>query len=151
GTSQAGASDGDVDHPIVWIDLGGQLERTDRGQDLPPAPFANFVQAPLTSPAVFDRPPSDSYGAEAGISFQPEGTGWVFSASLRYGRSSSRKDVHNQTAHHGHKYAGLAHYTQYTAQIAEVIDAHPRHDESHAIADFQAGKDVGLGLFGNDG
>ena len=149
---KARAADNDADHPIVWIDLGGQLERADYGADLPAPPFASDITAPFRSPVSIDKPPPYSFAGEVGISFQPAGSDWIFSASLRYGRSSGKRDVHDQTAQILHKYEGYAvHYTHYTAQVNNVVDTRAKHREDHMILDFQAGKDMGLGLFNSDG
>jgi hypothetical protein len=147
GASQARASGDDADRPVLWIDLGGQFERTDRGQDLPAPPFDGAVQPPLPSPVTVNRPPLHSYGAEAGISFEPEESGWVFSASLRYGRSNGKKDFDDQLEHRALKYVPHRRDGYYTSP-ANILDIVNTHRESHAIADFQAGKDVGMGLFG---
>jgi hypothetical protein len=148
-TPGARASGDDADRPTIWIDLGGQLERIDRGGDLPDVPFDSSVQAPLRSPNAIDRAPPFSYGGEAGISFQPQNSDWIFSASVRYGRSSGKKHGHDQTAQVLHKYVSpVVHYTHYTPQGVKVIDTNAVHHESHSIIDFQAGKDLGLGLFG---
>jgi hypothetical protein len=145
----ARASADDADRPTIWIDLGGQLERTDRGSDLPAVPFDSYVQAPLRSPNMIDKAPPYSFGGEAGISFQPHDSDWIFLASVRYGRSSGKKHAHDQTAQVLHKYVyPILHYTHYTPQAVKVIDTNAMHRESHSIIDFQVGKDLGLGLFG---
>lgn len=67
---------------------------------------------------------------------------------VRYGRSSSHKHAHQQSYPNA--------YTKYTAygtsqvrpNAAKFIDVEFAYSERHAIVDFQAGKDVGIGLFG---
>jgi hypothetical protein len=151
-TPNAAASDDDSDRPVVWIDLGGLLERSDYGADLPTAPFMATVKAPLHSPVAADKPPLFSYGADGSISFQPEESDWIFSASLRYGRSNGRKYIHDQINNRVHDYAPpyfAGGY--YTINFGKLVDITAAQNQSHTIADFQAGRDFGLGLFGKNG
>ena len=150
-TPNAEASDGDEDRPIVWIDLGGQLDRADYGADLPTAPFMATVKAPLHSPIAADKPPLFSYGAEGSISFQPEESDWIFSASLRYGRSNSKNNIHDQKNSRVHEYVPGSRNGYYTLPWGKLTDIATTQRQSHAIVDFQVGKDFGLGLFGRDG
>ena len=88
----AGAEGADV--PTVWIELGGQLERQTAQGDVAQLPFvANYSSSPVfipDSPLHVVRPPLYSNGGEAKISFDPEGSDWILSASMRYGRSPRR-------------------------------------------------------------
>jgi hypothetical protein len=147
----ADATGSESSHPTVWIELGGQLEQMDAGQELFAPPFTtdNHIPAPETiSPLSLEHGPRRSFGGEAAISVMPEGTQWVFSASARYGRSNSHKTLHQQSypASLGETYAALGF-----PLAAQFVDAKTKHRESHAILDFQAGKDVGLGIFGRSG
>jgi hypothetical protein len=152
GTSKALASDDGTDRPIVWIELGGQLERADYGADLPTAPFMANVKAPQPSPIAVDRPPLYNVAGDASISFQPEASDWIISASFLYGRSNGKKHVHYQPNHRVHQYVpGVGINGTYTIAGGNQDDLTPAHHESHAIVDFQAGKDFGLGLFGGHG
>ena len=94
------------------------------------------------------HPPRFSVGGEGKISFEPTDTDWVFSAAIWYGRSNDSKHLHQQS------YPTKALPTQYTASQApkyrngiQFIDVRKQDSETHAVADFQAGKDVGLGMF----
>jgi hypothetical protein len=143
------AADDDSNHPTVWIELGGQLERMHGGQTQFAPPFFDAVtKGGLESPLEAGRPPIYSNGAEAVISFTPNDSDWVFSGSVRYGRSGGHRFLHQQTK-------GLMTknklYTKYFTVTAPPRYAQTRTDNSqtHVIADFQAGKDVGLGLFGS--
>lgn len=147
------------DRPTVWIELGGQLERME-GSEQPFAP--PFVTANLNnaynaqSPLSVERRSRYSFGGEGKITFEPEGTDWTFSAGIRYGRSNRAKHLHQQTST---KIVGYALYigstvlTRYGLEhpyftATRFSDVQSKRSESHAILDFMAGKDVGLGLFG---
>lgn len=143
----------DNDQPLIWIEVGGQAEHTNSAPELFSPPF--FKLTPPTELSVLtsaQKFPPYSTGFDGNISFQPEDSSWVFSAGIRYGRSSSTQHLHRQTA-------GLptVHFTffgkYHTFKPSRVIfaDAPTTAHEKHAILDFQAGKDLGLGLFGGHG
>jgi iron complex outermembrane receptor protein len=150
----------DADHPLIWIELGGQAENIS-GQGAPYAP--GFLSAYSDSailqekatPLAAQKPPLFSLGEEASISFQPENSDWVFSAAVRFGRSGNRRDVHHQTdkVHYiTYKYGKPVQKSGDNLLTQEnFVDTKVNHDESHAIMDFMAGKDVGLGLFNGHG
>jgi len=164
---QASADEG-TDHPTVWIELGGQLERVDGTGDRFAPPFTKLTLSPGPyqdgSPIDFQKPARFSYGAEGNLTIQPEGSNWVFSGSVRYGRSNNKRDVHRQTqvSHQfpNPKYERQQQYpsyfpngptapptaAKYSQNFAETTY---KHSESHFVLDFQAGKDVGLGMFGH--
>jgi hypothetical protein len=107
----------------------------------------------FSSSAKFERPPLYSVDETGKFSFQPDGSNWVFSASVHIGRSVGTQKVNQQT----YPKSFITHYSIFgvpytgrrsplSARFARTI---AKHDESHVIADFQAGKDVGLGMFGN--
>ena len=154
----AGAlAEDDADRPTVWIELGGQLERIDGSGQLFDAPFMGAVsQAGFTSPLHNERPPLFSNGAEGKISFEPDGMNWIFSAAVRYGRSNSSQHVHQQApGKQWHDYRPASTYRTgenllATATKFEFSDTLAKHDESHMVLDFQAGTDIGLGMFGRD-
>ncbi|HEY5238297.1 MAG TPA: hypothetical protein VIJ62_07955, partial [Rhizomicrobium sp.] len=89
------------------------------------------------------------------LSFEPQGSDWVFSASVRYGRSTNNRDVSQQshpkpfTVYGLGTVSGHPSIAKYVPPIANrFADTSVRNSESHAVLDFQAGKDVGLGIFG---
>jgi hypothetical protein len=154
GTScAADATASESPHPTVWIELGGQLEQMDASQELFAPPFTtdNLVPAPQTiSPLSLEHGPRRSFGGEAAISVMPQGTPWVFSAAVRYGRSNSHKTLHQQSYPTGYDKYGFGGTKVHVLPIAaQFADTQTRHSESHAILDFQAGRDVGLGIFGS--
>jgi len=149
----------DSDRPQVWIELGGQMENiTGQGQPIVPDFMSVFSMSSIlqgkTTPLQAQKPPTFSFGEEGSISFQPEGSDWIFSAGIRYGRSSNRRNVDHQTnnVHYAKYYSGVPCNPQYCSLFTQVLFANTkvRHQESHAIVDFSAGRDVGLGFFGSD-
>lgn len=156
----------DSDKPQVWIELGGQLSGLS-GAEEPLVPhFADVAMQhglPLQL-APLEAGPKHSLDAEGSISLQPKGSSWIFSASVRYGRSNARRQQYQQldpVNYHTPNWGisqyphgpgrGEPHGTQeghVTFGAVPIVDYRAQKNESHAILDFQAGKDVGLGLFG---
>lgn len=139
----------DASTPLIWIELGGQFEQLS-GQGGPFTPLfvsnTDWGADKFTSPASVQNIRAFSLSEEASISFQPAGSEWAFSGSLRYGRSSGRKFLHQQTPkliYHDTLFSFNRYITNY-AQTKAAIST------EHVIADFQAGKDVGLGMFGSE-
>jgi hypothetical protein len=158
GASVALAADDDSDRPVFWIELGGQLSRLDDGQEAFTPTFPNSPPRPsIFSPSQkFERLPLYSIDETGKVSFEPDGSNWVFSAAVRYGRSISKRDVHQQTypqPTHIHFTLPNGTHSSYigpfgVAAGARAADTTVRNGEQHLILDFQAGKDVGLGMFG---
>jgi iron complex outermembrane recepter protein len=154
---QARAADNDADRPTLWIELGAQSEQVNGFGDPFAPPFTHEIVADgFTSPLQLQSALAQSVGGEGTISFQPENSDWVFSASVRYGRANGRKSVHEQTP------GGYRHLTIVTPGgfqgsgslplgATKFSETRVTNNETHAILDFQAGKDLGLGLFGGRG
>ncbi len=157
----------DADSPQVWIEVGGQLSGLS-GQDEPLIP--NFVDVAMQHGlslqlAPLEDGPKHSFDGEGSISLQPKGSDWIFSASVRYGRSSAQRQQYQQldpvvfitpdaqaSQHPGFPGRGEPHGTEnghVTSGAVPFVDYNAQRKESHVILDFQAGKDVGLGLFGH--
>lgn len=149
------------DRPTVWIELGGQLSRLQDRQEAFAPPFVALTPPSFTPPQNAEQPPR--YGFEEGgkILLQPDNSDWKFSASIRYGRASSAKHVHHQSYPDAYNarfeaygiYSGVFTYhvtghNPVNPIAARFTEAVARESESHTILDFQAGKDLGLGLFG---
>ena len=152
---EAKAADDDGDHPTVWIELGGQLSQMDNGQETFAPSVMSARPSMFSSSQKFEKLPLYSIDETGKISFEPSGSDWVFSASVRYGHSVSKKDVNQQTypqptyfhfARSGVHYRSLE--PEGVAKAARFADTRVQNGESHSILDFQAGKDVGLGMFG---
>ncbi len=156
--STADAADSDADHPQVWIELGGQLEAVaGRGQPFT-APFmSTYADSPAfkpSSPVEAQNTSKYSFGGEGRISFEPEDTKWVFTAAVRYGRSGGNKQIHQQTPGIKLPASGTLYNCAqcvHTYDFQKFSETSAVTHESHAILDFQVGKDVGLGLFGKGG
>jgi hypothetical protein len=151
----------DVDRPTVWIELGGQLDNVSREQNVySPPSMANVTQPNLLS-ALNVQQPTSAFGIEGKISVQPESSDWVFSAGIRYGRSKATRHQHQQTANktvpisfnitlpppYGAHHVGPKYY--YPTQHVKFADGKDTQHETHLVIDFQAGKDLGIGLFGS--
>jgi iron complex outermembrane receptor protein len=158
-SSAAMAKAEDASQPQIWIELGGQLSSLVDGQetftpDFPDSPPRPSIFVPSQR---YEYPPRFSFDEEGRISFQPENSNWLFSASVRYGRSASHRDVRQQTYPSPFK----KYYYNSVLQKNVTNTAFPlaakftntvsKTSERHMILDFQAGKDVGLGMFGNAG
>jgi hypothetical protein len=147
------------DKPSVWIELGGQLERLEGGQDAVLPPFTQLSPTPgpyfPISPTEAQKPSIYSYGAEGKISFRPDVGDWDFTASVRYGRSNSKKRLHQQSfaTSVAHLPPGLlpSGGTEFVVSIPQFADYRTRNEESHFVLDFTAGRDVGIGSFGREG
>jgi hypothetical protein len=150
-SSAAMAKAEDASQPQLWIDLGGQAERVgDAPQLFAPPFFANTPSADLAPMVKAQQPPPYSLGLDGRISFSPENSDWVLSAAVRYGKSSARRHKHQQTAlPYVKQYFGSNVFSQ--PGVSQFGDGQSDFTESHLVIDFQAGKDVGLGLFGTGG
>ena len=132
----------DTDQPVIWIELGGQLNRLDDGQEkIAPPFFASVSKAGFTSPLTLEKPSPYSIDESGKIGFQPSGADWVFSASVRYGRSSGKSYRHQQT---NEIFPGFR-TIQPTEARFRYAETTTNNAEAHAILDFKAGKDIGLG------
>ena len=153
GGISAKAADGDKDRPTIWIELGGQLQRIEgQGEQFSPPFVAAIAQAGFTSPLKIEQPPHYSFGGEAKLSYEPEGSGWIFSASALYGRSNGAKKVHQQSGKTIPFYFTFGTYRHSgTIYVTRYADTKVSHSESHAVVDFQAGKDIGIGVLGGGG
>ncbi len=150
-------------HPLFWLEFSGDASVVS-GEGQPFAP--PFVHADA-NPGVFDpvsplrvqKPPPFSFGGETTLSFQPEDSNWIFSAGVRFGRSNSSRITHQQTqgpliptsSYYYQYFAGLGVPIRYASGFLGYAEFRGHNREHHTILDFQAGRDVGLGLFGHNG
>lgn len=156
GTNSARAADSDNDHPTVWIELGGQLSHLNDSQEAFAPPLMAGRPSIFEPAQKFEKPSLYGIDETGKVSFEPNGSSWVFSASVRYGHSANKKDVSQRT----YPQPNVIHYTVPGSPPAahtqnpgagRFAETTAQNDEHHLIADFQAGKDVGLGMFGKDG
>lgn len=143
-------ADESADRPTVWIDLGGQLERLDSKQTiLAPTFFDNTPPSALAPLIDSQRPSRYSIGGEGRLTLAPEGSDWTFSVSVRYGRSNAGRHNHYQSAHTTTQTLFGRQVTEQGRPLHIMGDGQASAHESHLLLDFMAGKDVGLGLFGD--
>jgi hypothetical protein len=144
----------DSDHPTVWIELGGQFNQRDINSQ-PLAPDFTAMRPSDFSPSVdFEKQSRLGFDEYGTLAIQPHGSDWVFSASVQYGRSSKDKHIRQQSNPGPQTYIGTLEFPSNTIQkyprTVRFADTAVKNSEQHLIADFQAGKDVGLGLFGRN-
>jgi hypothetical protein len=135
-TGQAQANN--TDRPTIWIELGGGFDQISHGSMVWAPP--NLTD-PITnaSPEPFGKTPGIGYDFEGAVSIHPNGSDWIFSASVRYGRAQrGPKNTHDQ-AYPLTADAGLPSYA--------FLNATQESRSTHSIIDFTAGRDVGMGLF----
>lgn len=140
--SVANATDTDADQPTVWIELGGQLERIDTANSIfTPAFFDHSRQGILAPMIDSQKQPAYGLGGDGKVSIKPHGSKWVFSAALRYGRANGGNHLHHESS--------VSTATQIFPTPRKFAgDGQTKFHESHFVLDFQAGNDIGLGLFG---
>ncbi len=152
GTASAAAAAEDEDRPTVWIELGGSLQRVDTSEEkyAPPFLFSEKRPDPETvDPLSVGHLPRSAFGGEGRITLQPEHSNWNFSAAIRFGRSEAHQHLHQQSIGTGPiNHATAPGSSPIYQHVFQFIDARKDSSESHAILDFQVGKDVGLGMFG---
>lgn len=141
------------DHPTVWIELGGQFDRRDIESQLLTPAFTAMRPSDFSPSVDFERQPRSGFDEYGALSIQPHGSDWIFSASVQYGRSSKNRRVHQQSYPVSGTYVGTQEFGTVLSRYpraARFADTVVKNSEQHLIADFQAGKDVGLGLFGRN-
>ncbi|HSZ74004.1 MAG TPA: hypothetical protein VK779_04220 [Rhizomicrobium sp.] len=151
-SSLSAAEDGDDSHPVLWIELGGQFEAvTDPQEPYAPVFTSVAVAHGYQSPTVIQRSSRYNYGAESAISFTPEDSDWEFSASVRIGRSRTAGRYHRQTPAPKTPNPFCAH-TQYCQPYFTLNKSFAtenntsKFQQNMTVVDFQAGRDVGLGV-----
>src|SRR6185437_6261839 len=83
--------------PTVWIELGGQLQRIDGGEERYDPSFSSAIASQdYTSPLSVERPGRYANGGQLSATLIPHQSTWSFSASLQYGRSNASKCAHEE-------------------------------------------------------
>jgi hypothetical protein len=131
----------DASHPAISLEVDGQFSQQNNSVETYVPSFLLASPFDAASHADLEKGPPTIWDKGAKITYQPDGSDWVLSLGIRYGKSARDEIVNNQ-AHASHGFFGL--YDAY--QIFKAQSA-----ESHTILDFQVGKDVGLGKFGSNG
>ena len=145
---KAKATEADGDHPTVWIEVGGAFDQMSAGETewLPPnltPPISN------PKPLPFGKLPSIGLDIDLKVSFMPDNSDWVYSASIRYGRAQfGPKHSHDQTYKVRGYYTYFDHLPKTFLTNYDFANAAQQSRSTHTIIDFMAGKDVGLGILG---
>ncbi len=119
------------------------------------------------APSTYEKSPNAGFDWEGKLAFQPEGSDWVLKAGIRYGRSSRNAFTHESKVAGtrtkfkiGPKYhqctelgttASTGYQQCHSGNHRKFIDAHGNSSEQHIVMDFEAGVNVGIGLFGREG
>jgi hypothetical protein len=147
----AQAAETDSDHPLVWIELGGQLDQLNAADaawtaPVPGPPFPPQSSPPLGHPipTAIEAIPTLGWDGTAKISFEPRDSDWIFAASISYGRAA-----HKITTHDQNYVTNGANTGKY--ETSAFFNTRVETEESHAVLDFKAGKDLGVGMFGGGG
>lgn len=149
-TVQATARSGE---PQVWIELGAQLTRLDVAQESYSPDVMDERPSIFSPSSKFEKLPHQSFDQIGKLKFQASGSDWTFSAAVRYGRSARHVDEHQSTypqtfTFHTTLPGGFVFADTRPPKSSKFADTLMNANESHLLLDFQAGKDVGLGLFG---
>jgi iron complex outermembrane receptor protein len=159
-------SDTDNGKPPLWIELGGSFSNlSDAGQTFDPAFLSTYAPNGLKSPLSTEDAPHYGFDENVKVSLEPNGSDWVFSGAVRYGRTGVSRRQHQQMQNAGayvtpavtffgyHSLLGhrFDRYTFYPSHHVKFADASAKQSETHSIADFEVGKDVGLGMLGLGG
>jgi iron complex outermembrane recepter protein len=155
-------SDADNGKPPLWIELGGNFSNlSDANKAFDPSFVSTFAPNGLKSPLSLEDASHYGLDEEAKVSFEPDGSDWIFSGAIRYGRSGSSRHQHQQFENalvpvhiatlDGFNLGQYGIYSIYPSRHVKFTDSSAKESESHAIMDFLVGKDVGLGMFGRQG
>jgi hypothetical protein len=133
--------------PTVWIEVGGALDQMDASDTRwSPPNLTPPISNPPPSP--FGKLPAIGYDEDLKISFTPNESDWSFSASVRYGRAAhGPRHSHDQSYKFNIQTQSGAPI-KYNPTNLDFANAVQKSRSTHAILDFQAGKDIGLGMFG---
>ena len=143
----------DAGQPQIWITLGGNIDQPSSSSQTFAPPFFSQVPNSLPSPSAAENRLGLGHDWDAELSFQPKNSDWNVSLSMRYGRASKKTNRYDKTnVLPTQTVITFTPSSAYVYPLAfpnryERIKSH--NAESHAIVDFAAGKDVGLGTFGS--
>jgi hypothetical protein len=84
------ASAEDADRPTVWIELGGQWSTLQDGVETFNPTLMAGRPAKFEPSQKFEKPARHGFDEFGAISLQPEGSSWVVSAAVQYGRASTK-------------------------------------------------------------
>ncbi len=129
--------------PTVWIELGGAFDQIVHGsQGWVPPNLTDPISNP--SPKPFGAAPNIGYDYDASVSIQPEDSEWIYTASVRYGRAQQGpRRTHDQA----YDLEPCFFNQKYCLSTYAFLTAKEKTSSTHAIIDFSAGRDFGLGAF----
>ena len=144
--------------------MGAESDQTVGTADKFVLPFDGAIPASgITGPLIGGPDLNSGLGGDGKLTFRPDGSDWVFSASISYGRSTGKGKISQREplpttafATYQMSIVGLSfpYYNKHLKPVqltANSIAGQTTSSETHAILDFSAGKDVGLGMFGGGG
>jgi hypothetical protein len=120
----------------------------------------------LGSPSSYQNTPNSGFDWQGQVEFQPADSDWILKAGIRYGRSGRSQLAHESKVIAATRtkllfIGGGAFYFPCTAAASyaachsgkdrNFIDAHSDQTEQHTIMDFEAGVNIGIGMFGKEG
>jgi iron complex outermembrane receptor protein len=144
----------------IWMELGWQADSVHFSDSDVGLPLGSSVSS-LTAPLMQTLNPARSNGGEGKILYRPDGGDWQFSASIRFGRSGRTAKINQAlapiptTSFATYKITYPFFPSSNKSDVRHVpatrvkLAGDTSSTESHVILDFQAGKDVGIGLFGH--
>jgi len=136
--------------PTVWIELGGQLSRLSNAQEVYSPPVMGNRPDIFDPSEKFEKTPLFGFDGRGAISLRAPGSHWTFNATAQYGRSRAQKHVVQNTSPEPYPFAfAVGGYVFPSAEKFAQTDSNI--GEQHTLIDFKAGRDVGIGLFGNSG
>ncbi|HEY4123586.1 MAG TPA: hypothetical protein VGM36_03170 [Rhizomicrobium sp.] len=144
----------DATRPTVWIEGGWHFDAvTGSGESYTPPLDALTKAGGFSSLTDIEDRLGYSGGAEGSITFQPTGSDWTFKIAGRYSRVRSALNVHQEKDIIGPPMKKFILGTivanqPFTPSLMAYTEQSVVSSESHAIVDFQVGKDVGIGLLG---
>ncbi len=131
----------DKEQPMIWLEVDGQFANQTANSDSFIPPFVQVSPFGEGAELARKRPPS-GWDEGGKITFEPADSDWLLSLGVRYGKSSRDKARNQYTKQTG------GYWSKYYTALQSVRAA---SSEKHLVLDFQAGKDVGLGVFGQHG
>ncbi len=141
-SSAATAKAEDAAKPPIWLELDGQFAMQKNDLEIYAPPFLAGSPFDAGSHLGYEKAGPNVWNNGASLTFQPEGSDWMLSASVRYGKSSRHKRL-NEIPTQGVPISGFYQYQGYQ-------DFRTSASEANTILDFKVGRDVGLGKFGSN-
>ena len=137
----------DTSHPLLWLELGGQFDSlTNPSEVWTPPNLPPVIDHPVTG--VLSETPRIGYDLDGKLTFRPNDSDWNFSAAIKFGKAKRGPRLAHDQSYQTHKTTQASKYVPTTYAFTNLNKV---EETKHLILDFQAGKDVGLGLFGGHG